>query len=226
MDQPAPITIDAVVVEFLREQEQRLSAKRYAKYRQVLDLFRIYLDGYWPGEPQQEYDRVTKLGGAYSTWFGPERIPDGYPEFLGYYMGHKVYGSLETKGAAGGVMKRFAEWLFENGHIRSASDAIARSQSASRELPSAERACRILEQCVAQPVAGRMIERIEDHFRITRVEASRIWLSPLIEAARMVGPVPVPRSAAKLLEVNWDIGGVVERTSRGWRLAEVWKVTP
>jgi hypothetical protein len=226
MDQPAPLTINAVVVEFLRERERRLSAKRLSKYRQVLDLFRIYLDGYWPGEPQQDYDRVTKLGGTYATWFGPEHILDGYPEFLGYYMGHKVYGSLETKRAAGGVMKRFAEWLAEKGHIRSAPEAIARSQRASRELPSAERACRVLEQCVERPVVGRMIGRIEDHFTITRVEAGRIWLSPLTEAGKKVGPVPVPRRATELLEVNRDIGGVVERTSRGWRLAEVWKVTP
>ena len=226
MDQPAPITINAVVVEFLREQEQRLSAKRLSKYRQVLDLFRIYLDGYWPGEPQEEYDRVTKLGGTYATWFGPEQILDGYPEFFGYYMGHKVYGSLETKRAAGAVMKRFAEWLSEKKYVERAEEAVLRSKRASTELPAAEQACRVLEQSLHKGQPTETAAIIEDHFTITRIEAGRIWLTPLTETATVVGPITVPKKATALLQVNWDISGAVEKTSRGWCLAEIWNVTP
>jgi hypothetical protein len=191
----------------------------------VLDLFRIYLDGYWPGEPQEEYDRVTKLGGTYATWFGPERILDGYPEFLGYYMGHKVYGSLETKRAAGVVMRRFAEWLAEKEYVERAEEAVARSKRASTELPAAEQACRILEQSLPRWQPAEDAITIEDHFTVTRIEEGRIWLAPTNDTG-VVGPITVPRNAAGLLQVNWDLSAIVERTTRGWRLAEIWKVTP
>ena len=84
--EPAMPNIAVVVSEFLQEKGRRLSAKRFSKYRQVLELFCIYVDGYWPGESQRAYDRITKAGGTFCTWFGPDRIPGGYSEFLGYYM--------------------------------------------------------------------------------------------------------------------------------------------
>src|SRR5258708_6500933 len=148
-EQPAAFTIANAISEFLAHEQQRLSLKRLSRYRQVLELFQIYLDGYWPGETQEEYKRVTELDGTFCTWFGPERVLDGYSEFLGYYMGHKVYNSLETNGAAGTVMARFAEWLAERGYIASASSIVERSKRASRELPAAETACRILERSLA-----------------------------------------------------------------------------
>jgi len=223
---PAKLNIAAVVSEFLQEQGRRLSAKRLSKYRQVLDLFCIYLDGYWPGESQEAYDRVTKMGGTFCTWFGPERIPGGYPEFLGYYMSHKVMGGMETKRAAGTVMKLFAEWLAGKGYIREPEQAVERSKRASKQLPSTEDACRILEACAAKPPRDRVSNEIEDHFSVVRVEPGKIWLTPLSGGpGTVLGPIPVPARASAILGVNWDVSGVVGKTSRGWRLMEVWNVS-
>jgi hypothetical protein len=36
----------------------------------------------------------------------------------------------------------------------------------------------------------------------------------------------LPKSVTQVCEKMWDIGGVVVKTSRGWRFLEVWNVTP
>jgi hypothetical protein len=223
--EPASFTIADAMTGFLSEQQARLSPKQFAKYRQVLELFEICLENYWPGAPEGEYARVTKLGGTFCTWFGPEKITDGYSEFLGYYMGHKVYGSLETKRAAGTVMARFAEWLDREGLITGATLAVAQSKRATRDLPAAEQAGRILERSLSAAPPGLGTSRIEDHFTITRVEPGRIWLSPFSGSGAPKGPIAVPEKASQLLKVNWDILGAIEKTSHGWRLVEVVNVT-
>ena len=223
---PAKPNIAAVADEFLQEQGSRLSAKRLSKYRQVIDLFCIYLDGYWPGESQEAYGRITKMGGTFCTWFGPDRIPGGYSEFLGYYMGHKVMGGMETKRAAGTVMKLFAEWLAGKGYIRRAEEAVERSKRASKQLPAAEGACRILEACARKPPRDQVSGEIEDHFSVVRVEPGKIWLTPLSRGlGTVLGPIPVPARASSILKADWDVSGVVGKTSHGWRLIEVWNVS-
>ena len=42
----------------------------------------------------------------------------------------------------------------------------------------------------------------------------------------VIGPVPVPKEVTQICREMWEIGGVVVKTKRGWRLLEVWKVSP
>jgi hypothetical protein len=42
----------------------------------------------------------------------------------------------------------------------------------------------------------------------------------------VIGPVPVPKQVTQLCQPMWDIGGVVAKTSHGWRFVEVWNVSP
>ena len=42
----------------------------------------------------------------------------------------------------------------------------------------------------------------------------------------VIGPVAVPRRVTELCKPMWDIGGVVAKTSAGWRFVEVWNVSP
>lgn len=41
-----------------------------------------------------------------------------------------------------------------------------------------------------------------------------------------IGPIPVPEAITRACKVGWDIGGVVGKTARGWRLVEVWNISP
>jgi hypothetical protein len=43
---------------------------------------------------------------------------------------------------------------------------------------------------------------------------------------KVIGPVPVPKEITQICPEMWDIGGVVVKTSRGWRLVEAWNLSP
>ena len=43
----------------------------------------------------------------------------------------------------------------------------------------------------------------------------------MISGDEVIGPIPVPAKPARACKVGWDVGGVVTRTSEGWRLVEV-----
>ena len=52
----------------------------------------------------------------------------------------------------------------------------------------------------------------------------KAWI--MLAGDREIGPVPVPREVSDLCKVGWDISGIVVKTLKGWRLAEVWNVLP
>ena len=58
-------TISEVFEEFLDDQEARLSPKTLGKYETIIHLFTSYLESYWPGHDQDEYNRTTDQGGTF-----------------------------------------------------------------------------------------------------------------------------------------------------------------
>src|SRR2546425_254990 len=130
-------TIAEVFEEFLAEQRTRQSSRTQAKYRDIIELFQSYLEGYWPGH-DEEYSRITGAGGTYCGTFGPEEILGGYSEFLGYFMARKVMCGKETMKAAGTVTKKLAKWLVEKGYVQDAEGADERAAEAAKDLPAAQ----------------------------------------------------------------------------------------
>ena len=227
-EQPA-VTIDHVFEEFLAEQKPRLSRSTLSKYDGILDLLRSCLENYWPGHDQEEYDRITKAGGTFCGTFGPEEIVGGLSEFLGYFMPHKVVAGKDTMKAAGTVTKKLVKWLAEKGYVKDDEGlelAEERAGDAARDLPASQDALDLLEAYVNEHAPARYSRTIEDHFSITRVERGRLWLEPFMSGDREIGPVPVPGEVSDLCKVGWEISGVAAKTATGWRLAEVWKVSP
>ncbi len=83
MSTPRPDrTIDDLFAEFLAAQEARLSPKTYTKYEGIIDLYRAYLERYWPSHSGPDYDAVTRAGGTYCGTYGAEDITSGFSEFL------------------------------------------------------------------------------------------------------------------------------------------------
>ncbi len=218
-------TISQVLEEFLSDQEARLSPRTVSKYEDIVSLFENYLESYWPGHDQDEYNRITDEGGTFCGSFGPEEIPYGYSEFLGYFMPHKVMCGKETMKAAGTVTKKLAKWLAEKGYVEDTSDAQERAQEAARDLPAAQDALNLLEDYVDVDVPRAYQDEIEDHFWIKKIEPGKLWLEPLTIFDKVIGPVPVPKKVTQLCQEMWDIGGIVVKTSRGWRFLEVWSVS-
>src|SRR5690348_12383005 len=99
-------TIDQLFAEFLADQKTRLSPKTYSKYVAIIDLYGSYLERYWPGHSQKDYDAITQAKGTYCGTYGAEDIASGFSEFLGYFMPLKVIAGNETMKAAGTVIKK------------------------------------------------------------------------------------------------------------------------
>jgi hypothetical protein len=227
MSPPNPTrTITQVFQEFLADQKARLSHKTFLKYWSILDLFRLYLENYGPYPDPDAYRRLTQAGGTFCGTFGPEHITPGFSEFLGYFMPRKVVAGNETMKAAGTVTKKLARWLVDKGYVDDADYAQEVAGRASRELPASQKLLNLLDACCAEHPPGPSTQRIEGHFWIKRVEPGNLWLESILGDAPDIGPIPVPPKAAQLSKKGWDIGGVVVKTARGWRLAEVWNVSP
>jgi hypothetical protein len=230
MSIPKPAkTIDDVFGEFLADQEARLSPTTYRRYDDILDLFRSCLEGYWPGHSQEEYDRITAKGGTFCGSFGPEEITFGLGEFLGYFMPHKVVAGKQTMQAAGTVTKKLLKWLAEKGYVEDAETlemAKERAGEAARDLPAACDVTDMLEAYLDEHAPEHYSREIEGHFTVLRVEPGKLWLEPLTSGDREVGPVPVHQEVSRRCKRGWDISGIVVKTSKGWRLLEVWNVSP
>jgi len=217
-------TISQVFEEFLADQKVRISAKTYSKYQSIIQLYGSYLESYWPGH-DGEYDKITKAGGTYCSTFGPEDATEGYSEFLGYFMPRKVMCGKETMQAAGTVTKKLAKWLAEKGYVEDTKDAQERAGEAAKDLPNAQTVLDILNAYCDETASVRHGGEIEDHFSIDRIEPGKLWLNPLTGSS-VIGPIPVPKQVTVLCEPGWDIGGVVAKVGKGWRLVEVWNVSP
>ena len=222
-------TIDQAFEEFLADQRARLSPKTYSRYEDVIDLFRSCLEGYWPGHDQEEYNRITDAGGTYCGTFGPEEISGGLSEFLGYFMPHKVIAGKETMKAAGTVTKKLIKWLTEKGHLKDAKAAQMaeeRAGDAARELPATRNVADRLQAYVDEHPPAQYSQDIEDHFTITRIEPGRLWLEPFTSGDSTIGPIVIPPEVSRMCKEGWDISGIVVKTCQGWRLLEVWNVSP
>ena len=228
MSTPTPDkTIDELFAEFLADQEARLSRQSYSRYEAIVDnLYRGYLERYWPGHSGKDYDAVTRAGGTYCGTYGADDITGGFSEFLGYFMPHKVIASDATMKAAGTVINKLTRWLVERGYTEDDEAARGRVREAARDLPTSQKLLDALNDWLDQTAPVRSGKEIEDHFIIDRVEGNQIWLESLSSGDPGIGPIVVPAAIARACKVGWDIGGVVARTRTGWRLVEVWNVSP
>lgn len=218
-------TIAQIFAQFLADQEARLSTKTVSKYRNIIDLYQTYLESYWP-DHDGDYNQVTKKGGTYCDTFGPEDILGGYSEFLSYFMPRKVMCGKDMMKAAGTVTKKLAKWLAKKGYVGDAGHAEERATQATTDLPAAQDVLGLLDDYVGMNAPDNYTDEIQDHFWIKKIEPGKLWLEPLAMFDKVIGPVPVPKKVTQLCGEMWDISGIAVKTNRGWRLLEVWNVTP
>jgi hypothetical protein len=233
LPQPAEKTIEAVLDEFLKEQQERLKPSTMRKYEYILDLFQSCLDGYGhQGLNKQEsalFDRLYNADGdghrEFCQVFGPEKIPDSVYEFLNYFMIRKVMCGKEMKQAAGTVIKKLGKWLKEKGYIQSesAAEVVSSGATAAKELPATEELFWMLADH-ADSTAVDCDEIVEDHFTIEAVEPGKLHLSALTGDDKII--VPVSRDISTACQVGWSISGAMGKTGEGWRILEAWNVYP
>jgi hypothetical protein len=227
MDTPRPHkTIDQLLAEFLADQEARLSPTTYGKYATIIELYESYLERYRPGYSGKDADAMIQAKGSYCGTFGAEDITAGFTEFLGYFMPRKVIAGNETMKAAGTVIKKLTRWLADKGYSELDESVRDLVGAAARDLPASQKLLDDLCDWLAEAGPPPSGKEIEGHFVIQRTGAGQIWLDPSFTGNEEIGPIPVPAKVARACKVGWDIGGVVAQTKKGWRLVEIWNISP
>lgn len=232
MISPGTPTIDAVLTEFLAEQRDRLSARTFARYEDVIRLLRSSLDNYGPNsldrDERHRWERAFESDDeAFCHLFGPEKIPEHLGEFLGYFMIRKVFASQELLKASGTVTKKLVRWLHSHGYIdrELTGDAVERAQDAARDLPVADRLGDLLHDVAVSapqldPEELADEDWVEDYLAIARVEPGQIWFEG------GVGPIAVPRAASDMAQPGWSLFVTAARDGGRWHLLEVGFVYP
>ncbi len=96
----------------------------------------------------------------------------------------------------------------------------------ARDLPASQNLLDDLCDWLAETGPVGSGRQVEGHFLILRTGPRQIWLESIGTGDREIGPIPVPARIAKACKVGWDVGGVVALTKKGWRLVEVWNISP
>lgn len=219
-------TIDQLFAEFLADQKARLSPKTYSRYDWIIELYGSYLERYGPDHSGQESAAIAQAKGTYCGTYGAEEITAGFSEFLGYFMPRKVIAGNETMKAAGTVIKKLARWLAEKGYTKLDESVGELVGTAARDLPASQKLLDELCDWLGDTGPLPSGKEREGHFVIQRIGPGQIWLDPSFTGKEEIGPIPVPAKVAKACKIGWDIGGVVTETKKGWRLVEVWNISP
>ncbi len=203
---PAEPSISRVLEEFLEEQRARLAPRTLSSYEAVLDLLQSHLNGY-------AHEGLAKAEAA---------------------LFRKVVAGKDLKRTAGTVTKKLSKWLAAKGYIseENGREGRERGSEAARDLPTAERAAQILRDAVDRlgidPADLAEDDCVEfDHFTIARLEPGRLWLDVREGGKRRPrGPIPIPKSATKLLREGWEVSCSLGRVRGAWRIVEVANVYP
>jgi hypothetical protein len=219
-------TIDDLFAEFLADQKARLSAQTDTRYETIIDLYRGFLERYWPDHSGKDSEAISRAGGTYCGTFGADDITSGFSEFLGCFMPHKVIAGNETMRAAGTVVKKLVRWLVETGYTEDDETIRELLGETARDLPASQKLLDDLCDWLAEIGPVQSGRQIEGYFLIQRIGPGQIWLESLIPVDPEIGPIPVPTRVAQARKLGWDVGGVIARTGTVWRLVEVWNVSP
>ncbi len=224
------MTIETVLDAFIEDQRGRISARTMRNYEDVINLLRHSLDGYayqLLDEADTKRFQETLNAGDYQAFchlFGPERIPEHFGEFLGYFMVKKVLASQDVLRSAATVTKKLATWLYEQGYVSEEERDLGLDQAtAARDLPRAERLSELLyRQCSKAPVFNLndidSEDLIEDLLTIERIEPGALYFTGGI------GPLAVSEQASALAKVGWDVYLTLVRVAGTWWVIEVGNV--
>ncbi|MFY2861610.1 hypothetical protein ACOJVU_18160, partial [Mycobacterium sp. THU-M104] len=205
-------TIDEVLTQFLAAQRERLAARTYHRYEDVVELLRDCLDGYayqsLAGDEHRRWEDefARNEDGAFCRLFGPEKIAENLGEFLDYFMVRKVIAGEELLKAAGTVTGKLMRWLAERGDVDAASadQAGEQAREAARDLPAADRLGGLLHEVTRRapaidPDDVDDADWVEDYLQIVDVGPGKIWFE------NGVGPIAVPREASDLARPGWSV---------------------
>ncbi len=236
LDSPS---LGQILDEFMAAEKNRVSPATSRKNAEVVELMRSYLNGYGPsflyGAEKARFKAICGRKGVrpitFCDLYGAEMMPVCPWAFLFDYMLEKEAAGMQQLRRAAKVVQRLFAWMGEREYIslETADDGIAVGQTAYIMLPRAEKVATILydyaSRCPVDPNSLEDQDFLEfDHYTVERVEPCRIWLDSYDEDVGMIGPVPVPEEASKLIVRGWEIGCAMGRHEGKWMLMETGNV--
>lgn len=240
LPQLAEPTVEQVLDEFLADQQKRLKPKTFKQYEDVIWLFKNSINSYaYQSLTKAEealFDKYFNSEGSehreFCQIFGQDKILGSVGEFLGYYMIRKVIAGEDLVRAAGTVTKKLSQWLAEKGYVsgEEAKEAAQEGGRASKDLPKAERAARIIslstQRLAVHPSRLDDEDYIEfDHFVVSRIEPGKLWVEESYGTERF-GPNSVPVPATDILHEGWEISCTLGRIRGKWWIVEMGNIYP
>lgn len=227
--------IDEVLEEFLQDQEERLSPSTQKRYERIVDYFTRCMNDYgYLYLSRAElllFERLNRLPDAppmeYCQIFGPAKIPENVPEFLGYYMIRKIRCGKQNSRLAGIVIKKLGNWLFTRGYIRAEDmrEMVRIGSEAARLLPEAQELTDSLAAYASTHAPKNWIGELEDLFVISRIENGKLFLSGITTGGETLC-IRIPQEISRKLKTGWQITLLLGQTTKGWRIIEVGEVYP
>ena len=226
-------TIDAVVRQFIQDKASAKGIRTQDK-KGAAELFIHCLNAYGHQSLSREesklFDRYCDLKGSshkeFCQIFGPDRIAENVPEFVGYFLIRKVMMSGDQMAVAAKVVAELCKWLVAKNIVPGETivEAIERAERAVEELPRAEDANRMIwEQAQKSP---RRVRDYLDFGQLTfnRIEKDQAWVET--EDGQEIGPVVLPKKAGPLLKPGWTINSALIEAGGKWYFQEVGNVYP
>ena len=233
LPQIANPTIEAVLKQFIKDTAAAKGISKADK-KGATELFMNCMNGYahqsLSRDEEKFFDRYYNLEGKdhkeFCQLFGPDKITENIGEFVGYFLIRKVMMPGDQMAEAATVVAELCKWLVEKNIVsaESAQDAIAKAERAAYQLPRAEDANRIIWE-LAQKCPQDAQEYVDlEYMTVKRIEEDSIWLEG--DDGQEIGPVAVPKKAAKLLLPDWKVCCALAKSRGKWYFAEVGNVYP
>lgn len=205
-----PRTVGQALDAFLDAERLRLKVSTLARYRNVVTLFRIFLEN-------------SEIHAAPGLSADVEMTPVLATEFVNSFLGGTLNRGENSYRAATTVMRRLLNWLDDR--MMEEHDPAETVDRTATEVTAAVNVHKILSQHLVDQVPTHAVRHRRDQFTVTRVEVGALWLQSLSVGGDAIGPVSVPMPVSQLCQEGWDIDCVVAKTFGGWRLMEVWSVS-
>jgi hypothetical protein len=220
--------------KFLKEQEDSLSKKTYQKYKNVIEIFENYLNGYaYQNLEDENYQKFEKMfnqkGKQYCESFTVQKLSTvEFNEFLSYYMIRKVMGTKSLMKDTGTVLRKFTTWLHKNEYLEDKQYEMLYStiNELKDDLPKLTVLSDLLYENGRRNSIYTYDEYKESNYVINRIEEGKIWLEDYMEPEEVVGPVYVTEEISKKAQENWSVYLVLGRVENNWYIIESGMVYP
>jgi hypothetical protein len=227
--EPVDPNVAQVLGEFLADMRDGPDAAAASQYETVVGLLRAYLEANPLSDLPDSAERAREAGAqdAVCRLCPPEDIAWAMNDFLWDFMPTRQDGGADLMRATDTVSRALAQWLRDHGYLNDAADREMTSviEQAGPVLIAAATLRDGLKAWVeSQPPPSGRFRMFRDQFRIVAVLDHAWDIESWLHGFRSA--VAVPKHLLDPCQVDWEISGLIAKTSKAFRWVAVWTVYP